>query len=93
MAVKLPPYSRFEELPGVGKAVAEDLRRMGFSEPSELRNLDPQRLYEQLEAIDGPTDRCMLYTFRGIVYAVSSPRPDPSRLQWWLWSDEHVSTT
>jgi len=91
MAVKLPPYHRFEQLPGVGKAVADDLRRMGFVEPAQLRDLDPQQLFEQLEAIDGPTDRCMLYTLRCIVYAVSTPLPDPARLQWWLWSDENLA--
>lgn len=88
MAAKLPPYNRFEQLPGVGKAVADDLRRMGYSVPAELRGLDPADLYEQLEFIDGPTDRCMLYTFRCIAYALSTATPDPYRLDWWAWKDD-----
>ena len=87
MAVKLPPYDRFEDLPGVGKAVAEDLRRMGYATPAELTGKDPQALYEQIEALDGPTDRCMLYTFRCVIYALSTDKTEPEKLLWWRWKD------
>lgn len=87
MAPKLPPYERFEDLPGVGKAVGRDLRRMGYATPVDLRGRDPQVLYEQIEALDGPTDRCMLYTFRCVTYALSTAKPDAAKLQWWTWKD------
>lgn len=87
MAVKLPPYDRLEDLPGVGKAVAEDLRRMGYATPAELTGRDPQALYEQIEVLDGPTDRCMLYTFRCVSYALSTNEPEAEKLLWWNWKD------
>ncbi|MBS1846689.1 MAG: pathogenicity locus [Actinobacteria bacterium] len=84
---KLPPYRRLEDLPGVGKAVADDYRRLGVVDAAAVATHDPFRLYEQLQAIDGPTDVCMLYTFRCAHYAASTPDPDVDLLAWWVWKD------
>ena len=78
----------FQEIPSVGKAVAEDLWNLGFRANSDMKNKDPEELFNQLKAIQGPNVcRCMLYTFRLVVYYVSTDSPDPKLLQWWKWKD------
>ena len=84
---KLPPYHMLEDLPGVGRAVASDYRRLGVPDAAAVAEHDPVELYAQLESLDGPTDRCMLYTFRCAHYAASTPEPDPALLDWWRWKD------
>jgi hypothetical protein len=85
-AVKLPPYSSLESLPGVGATVAGDYRRLGVRSPDDVAAADPYQLYARLEGLDGPTDRCMLYTFRCAHYAASTASPDPDLLAWWRWT-------
>ncbi len=81
----------FQTLPGVGKSIAEDLWNMGFRSPSDLKNKEPDELYQQLNKHAGTTvDRCMLYTFRCIVYFISNTQHDPKLLKWWNWSDENL---
>lgn len=84
---KLPPYDRLEDLPGVGRAVARDYRLLGIIDPGMVAGSDPYELYERLEQLNGPTDVCMLYTFRCAHYAASDPDPDPELLSWWRWKD------
>lgn len=81
------PYRRLEDLPGVGPSIAGDLRRIGVLRPSELGSLDPEALYERLQDVDGPTDRCVLYVFRCAQYAVTNSDPNPELLRWWNWKD------
>ncbi|MBP9728337.1 MAG: pathogenicity locus [Candidatus Moranbacteria bacterium] len=77
-----------EDIPGVGKSIANDLRDLGIEQPGDLKGKNPERLYEKLCALRGHNiDRCMLYTFRCAVYAVSVTRHDPKKLQWWHWKD------
>lgn len=40
-------YQNFTDLPGVGKAVSQDYKNLGFTHPDELLNEDPQELYER----------------------------------------------
>ncbi len=56
---------------------------------SALSNADPEYLFDQLELLDGPTDRCVLYVFRCAHYAVNTPKPDAALLNWWAWKHEH----
>lgn len=82
----------FQTIPSVGKSIAEDLWKMGFRSPQELKNKAPEELYEQLNELYGTkTDRCMLHTFRCIVYFVSTDKHEPKLLKWWNWSDKNVS--
>ncbi|MBN1508980.1 MAG: DUF4332 domain-containing protein [Sedimentisphaerales bacterium] len=77
-----------EQIPGVGKAIAEDLRHMGITSARQLKGKDPEELYEQLCNFKAsPVDRCMLYVLRCAVYYASTPDPDPDLLQWWSWKD------
>jgi len=85
---KLPPYTKLRDLPGVGESIADDYIRIGINDPDQIRDADPEELFDRLELLDGPTDRCVLYVFRCARYAVSTPEPDPSLLDWWAWKIE-----
>lgn len=81
----------FQTLPGVGKSISEDLWNMGFRSPKELKNKDPEELYEQINELYGKKiDRCMLYVFRCIVYFVSTETHEKKLLNWWNWSDKNL---
>ncbi len=82
-------HSPFLIIPGVGKAVAKDLENLGYKNVADLKNEDPQRMYDLLCALQGTkVDRCMLYTFRCAVYYASNETHDPTLLKWWNWKDQ-----
>jgi hypothetical protein len=73
-------------LPGVGPAIAADLRGLGVRSIRDLARRNPERLYAGLCRATGTRqDPCVLYTFRCAVYAAGEPGPDPERLKWWNW--------
>lgn len=76
-------------IPGVGKRVAEDFRKLGVKSISDLKGKDPEKLYADLERITGThVDRCMLYVMRCAVYFAEAPRdPKDPMLLWWNWKD------
>ncbi|RPJ39437.1 MAG: pathogenicity locus [Planctomycetaceae bacterium] len=77
-----------ELIPGVGKSIAEDLRRLGITRVGQLKGKDPEKLYRKLCNFKAsPVDRCMLYVLRCAVYYASTEDPDPERLKWWNWKD------
>lgn len=69
----------------MGRAVADDYRRLGITTVDAVAQTDPFALYDRIQGLDGPTDICMLYTFRCAHYAASTPEPDPDLLSWWVW--------
>ncbi len=79
-------------IPGVGKSIAEDLRRIGVDRPSCLKNRDAEKLYAKQCRVDGiQHDRCLLYVYRCAVYFASHKKHDPQKLKWWNWSDENMA--
>ena len=75
-----------QQLPGVGRSIAADLRRLGVKSIRDLARRDPERLYVRLCEITGTRqDPCVLYTFRCAVYAARTPRPKVELLKWWNW--------
>jgi len=76
-----------QEIPGVGPSIAQDLWNLGIRSLKDLESANPDDLYDQLCALQGPTDRCMLYVFRCAIYYASSQSPDPELLKWWHWKD------
>ncbi len=75
-------------IPGVGTAIARDLKRIGIRRVSDLRDRDPEALYTELIRKAGqPIDHCMLYVLRCAVYFASRTVHDPARLNWWNWKD------
>ncbi len=78
----------FQEIPGVGKAIAQDLYNLGFRSISDLKGKDPEKLYKQLcDYQQADVDRCMLYVMRCAVYYASEKNHDPQLLKWWHWKD------
>lgn len=77
-----------EGIPGVGESIARDLWNLGIRSPYDLKNRDPQMLYEKHCKQKGKTvDRCVLYVFRCAVYFASHKRHNPKLLLWWNWKD------
>ena len=57
-------FSRLEEIPNVGPAIAADLRRLEIRSPGELPSRDPYEMYDDLCRITGQRhDPCLLDTF------------------------------
>ena len=86
LSKKISILRDFQTIPGVGKSIASDLYELGIRTPLELRNINPEKLYDRLCNFKGVrVDRCMLYVFRCAVYYVSNAKHDPQLLLWWNW--------
>lgn len=72
-------------IPNIGPAVARKLGRLGIAGLEDLRDRDPNELFERLCGLDGLRhDPCLLDTF---VAAVSYANGDDAR-PWWEFSRE-----
>ena len=88
MAIRTAAISDLQRIPGVGPSIAQDLHDLGMERVEDLRDADPQHLYEQLCALRGGSmDRCVLYVFRCAVYFAANDEHDPELLKWWSWKD------
>ena len=84
----MSPSSELQRIPGVGPSISRDLQDLGMQHVQDLRDGDPEKLYEQLCALRGThIDRCVLYIFRCAVYFASNEEHDPALLKWWNWKD------
>ncbi len=84
----MSPSSELQRIPGVGPSISKDLQDLGMQHVQDLRDGDPEKLYEQLCALRGThIDRCVLYIFRCAVYFASNEEHDPALLKWWNWKD------
>lgn len=82
----------FRTIPGIGKACALDLWNIGLRGIADLKDKNPNELYEQLNAVTGIRhDICMLYTFRCAVYYATEPQHDREKLNWWYWKDKRYN--
>lgn len=78
-----------QQIPGVGKAISQDLWQLGFRSVADLRDQNPEEMYKQLCIQQGTQiDRCMLYVFRCAVYYASTDNSAPEMLKWWHWKDK-----
>ena len=69
--------SELEQIPGVGKAIAEDLNHLGIHHVQELQNQDPEVLYQQLCDYEGkPVDRCMCCDVRFTMLPLKTLTPN-----------------
>jgi hypothetical protein len=80
---------RLEDIPNVGKAIAADLRLLGFQHAGDLSGQDPYDLYDRINAATGRRqDPCLLDTFIAAVrYVEGGPR-----LPWWAFTAERKRT-
>jgi hypothetical protein len=77
------------DLPNIGKACAEDLRRLGITCPEQLRAADPYALYEQLCIVQQQrVDPCMLDVFISITRFMDGGSAQP----WWAYTAERKAT-
>lgn len=85
----MKPTKDLQTIPGVGKSIAQDLMDLGINYVGDLKNLDPEDLYENLCLLRGQRiDRCLLYVFRCAVYFATEKQHDPQLLKWWNWKDD-----
>ncbi len=77
-----------QAIPGIGPSLSRDLWKLGFKNVKELKDQDPEKMYSDLERLEGVhVDRCVLYVFRCAVYFASQENHDPELLKWWNWKD------
>ena len=82
-----------QTIPGVGPSIAQDLKDLGYSMVRDLRNEDPEKMYDALITLRGVhQDRCVLYVFRCAVYFAGNKTHDTELLKWWNWKDAKLST-
>jgi len=78
----------FRLIPGVGKSIAEDFWNLGLRSRSDLKERNPEELYDALCLQQGmQVDRCMLYVLRCAVSYASSEDHVSDLLKWWNWKD------
>ncbi len=75
-------------IPGVGSSIARDLLDIGINSVSDLKNKNPEVLYNKSNIKAGVVqDHCLLYVFRCAVYFANTKKHDPEKLKWWNWKD------
>ena len=86
--IKQESLRALQEIPGVGKSIAEDLWDLGIRRVSDLKGKDPEKLYvKRCAQVGMEIDRCLLYVFRCAVYYASTQRRQPELLKWWNWKN------
>lgn len=69
-----------EQIPNVGKAVAQDLRNIGITRPDQLKGKDGLKLYHKLNKVTGVRhDPCMADTLMATVDFMNGGKPK----SWW----------
>ena len=72
-----------ENIPNIGKALADDLRSIGITRPAQLRGKDGMHLYKKLNTTTGMHhDPCVADTFLAAVDFMNGGRPKP----WWAFT-------
>ncbi len=83
MALTIP--MRLEDLPNIGKSIANDLRGLGILTPQALARRSPLKVYLELGAAMGQRhDPCVFYTLLAAEHFFKSGE----RVPWWKFTDE-----
>jgi predicted RecB family nuclease len=81
--------TELKTIPGIGKKLAIVLQNLGIRSVEDLKNKDPEKLYEKMQRqLKKPVDRCVLYAFRCAVYYASHKKHETEKLKWWNWKDK-----
>jgi len=76
-------YTKLEQLPNVGPAIAGELRRIGIAVPHDLVGRDPYGMYDDLCQITGTRqDPCVLDVFIAAVRFMAGEPATP----WWAYT-------
>jgi mitomycin resistance protein mcrB len=71
------------DLPNVGKAVAEDLRKLEINTPQDLLGRDAYAMYYELCELTGMQhDPCMIDVFLSLTDFIQGNEPKP----WWAFT-------
>jgi len=74
---------RLEDIPNVGKSIANDLRSLGIRAPADLKGRDPWTLYRALcRRTKSRQDPCVLDTFMAAVAYAETGDKRP----WWAYT-------
>lgn len=77
--------SRLEDLPNIGKSIANDLRAIGIKSPAELRKRVPKTVFDKLKEPMGLRhDPCVLYTLLSVKHYFDTAES----LSWWHFTGE-----
>ena len=77
--------SRLDELPNIGKAMADELQLIGIDHPKKLIGKEPFELYEVLCATSGKRhDPCVIDVFMSVIHFMEGG----DSLPWWSFTDE-----
>lgn len=80
--------TRLEDLPNIGKSMANDLRSIGITRPEEIKERAPLNVYNDLkEPMGRRHDPCVLYTLLSVVHFLGSSE----RIPWWKFTAEGKS--
>ncbi len=81
--------SELEQIPGIGKNMAQHLINVGYETIEALKGQDPQEIYRKDCAYHGRTvDRCALYLYRlAVYYAEHDGKLPEGKENWWEWKD------
>lgn len=78
-------FTKLEEVPNVGPALAGDLRLIGVTNPQDLVGRDPYALYDDLCRVTKQRhDPCVLDTFIAAVRFMDGAPATP----WWAYTAE-----
>ena len=87
-----PAIKELQTIPGVGKSIAGDLINIGITRVEQLKNKNPQKLYEHMNRYYGvKQDVCLLYVMRCAVYFASNSSHRKEQLNWWYWKDKTLN--
>ncbi len=89
MAEDRSEYTRFEQIPNVGKATAGDFKVLGFESPAAIIGQDPYALYDRLCAVTNQRhDPCCIDVFIAAVRFMEGAPATP----WWTYTPERKAT-
>ena len=77
--------SQLDELPNIGKAIANDLHLIGIDHPRKLIGKEPFELYNKLCKKSGKRhDPCVIDVFMSVIHFMEGGEPRP----WWSFTDK-----
>lgn len=83
--VRRDKLEKLEDLPNVGKAMADDLRLIGIDSPEQLRGRNAYEMYQMLcDKTRRRQDPCVLDVFLSVVHYMDGGEPQP----WWSFTEE-----
>lgn len=78
-------FTRLEDLPNIGKSIADDLRGLGIADPAALARRQPLEIYQSLAGPMGKRhDPCVFYTLLAAEHFLKTAEPVP----WWKFTSQ-----